>query len=88
VEPAYATAFRPAYDAGGGYSGSALTIGLSKSYKQLRFNAFASADFLDGAIFENSPLVKTKTSIMSGVNVSWIFFKSAKTVTVDKEIEQ
>jgi Outer membrane protein V len=83
VEPAFATATRPAYDAGGGYSGSTLTIGLSKTYKQLKFNAFVSADFLDGAVFENSPLVKTKTYIMSGASVSWVFFKSVKTVVVD-----
>jgi len=35
-------------------------------------------------LFENSPLVKRETSIMSGISVSWIFFKSAKTVTVEK----
>ena len=49
VEPAYATAARPAYSAGGGYSGSTLTVGLSKTYKQFIFNAFVSADFLQGA---------------------------------------
>jgi outer membrane scaffolding protein for murein synthesis (MipA/OmpV family) len=84
VEPAYATAARPAYSAGGGYSGSTLTVGLGKSYKQFIFNAFVSTDFLHGASFENSPLVKRETSFMSGVSVSWIFFKSAKTVTVEK----
>ena len=84
VEPAYATAARPAYSAGGGYSGSTLTVGLGKEYKQFIFNAFVSADFLQGASFENSPLVKRETSFMSGVSVSWIFFKSAKTVTVEK----
>ncbi|MGV8059242.1 MAG: MipA/OmpV family protein [Smithellaceae bacterium] len=84
VEPAYATAVRPAYSAGGGYSGSTLTVGLSKAYKQFVFNTFVSADFLHGAVFEDSPLVKTRTSVMSGFNVSWIFFKSAKTVTSDK----
>ena len=83
VEPAYATAWRPAYEADGGYSGSTLTVGLSKTYKQLKFNAFVSADFLDGAAFDDSPLVKTRTSVMSGVSVSWIFFKSAKTVADD-----
>jgi outer membrane protein len=83
VEPGYATPWRPAYDAGGGYSGSTLTIGLSKNYKQLKFNTFVSADFLDGAVFDDSPLVKTKTYIMSGFSVSWIFFKSEKTVTAD-----
>jgi outer membrane scaffolding protein for murein synthesis (MipA/OmpV family) len=84
VEPAYATATRREYSAGGGYGGSTITIGLSKSYKQFIFNAFVSADFLHGAVFEDSPLVKTKVSVMSGFNVSWVFLKSAKTVTLDK----
>jgi Outer membrane protein V len=84
VEPAFATAIRPAYDAGGGYSGSTLTIGLSKAYKQFIFSAFVSADFLQGAVFENSPLVKTDTSFMTGISITWIFFKSAKMVTTEK----
>jgi outer membrane protein len=83
VEQAYATAVRPAYSAGSGYSGSALTIGLGKSYGQFNFHAFVSTDFLQGAVFEDSPLVKTKTSIMTGFSVSWVFLKSAKTVTPD-----
>jgi MipA family protein len=84
VEPAYSTAERPAYSAGGGYSGSTLTVGLDKLYKQFVLFAFVSADFLEEASFENSPLVKRETSFMSGVSVSWIFFKSEKTVNVDK----
>jgi outer membrane protein len=84
VEPAYATETRPAYSAGGGYSGMTATLGLKKAYKQFVFNAFISADFLDGAVFQNSPLVKTKTSIMSGLSVSWIFLKSDKKVNTDK----
>jgi outer membrane scaffolding protein for murein synthesis (MipA/OmpV family) len=84
VAPAYSTAERPAYSAGGGYRGSTLTVGLDKSYKQFIFFAFVSADFLQGATFENSPLVKRETSFMSGISVSWIFFKSEKTVNVDK----
>lgn len=84
VEPCYSTATRPAYSSGGGYGGSTLTLGLSKAYKQLIFNAFVSADFLDGAVFEDSPLVKTKTSVMSGFSVAWIFFKSDKKVTSNR----
>jgi outer membrane scaffolding protein for murein synthesis (MipA/OmpV family) len=83
VDPAYATASRPAYSAGGGYSGSTFTVGLSKSYKQFIFNTFASTDFLQGAVFENSPLVKRSTSFMTGVSICWVFFKAAKTVAVD-----
>jgi outer membrane scaffolding protein for murein synthesis (MipA/OmpV family) len=84
VEPAYATATRPAYSAGGGYSGSTLTVGLSKAYKQFIFSGFASADFLQGASFEDSPLVKREISIMSGASISWIFFRSEKKVNVEK----
>jgi len=84
VEPAYATSERPAYSAGGGYSGSTLTVGFGKEFNQFIVNAFVSADFLQGASFENSPLVKRETSFMSGISVSWIFFKSEKTVTVKK----
>jgi outer membrane scaffolding protein for murein synthesis (MipA/OmpV family) len=84
VEPAYATSERPAYSAGGGYSGSTLTVGFGKEFNQFIVNAFVSADFLQGASFENSPLVKRETSFMSGISVSWIFFKSEKTVTVEK----
>lgn len=84
VEPVYATAKRPAYSAGGGYSGTTLTVGLDKLYKQVVLFAFVSADFLEGASFENSPLVRRETSFMSGVSVAWIFFKSAETVNVDK----
>jgi len=84
VEPDYATDARPAFSAGGGYSGSTLSMGLSKGFEQLIFSAFLSADFLQGAAFKNSPLVKTDTSIMAGLSITWVFFKSAKTVTIDK----
>lgn len=84
VAPEYATATRPAYSADGGYSGSTLTVGLSKKYQQFIYSAFMSADFLQGASFEDSPMVKRETSIMSGITVSWIFYKSAKIVNVEK----
>jgi len=61
-----------------------LGVGLRKADKQFVFNAFISADFLQGAVFQDSPLVKTKTSIMSGFGVSWIFLTSDKTVSISK----
>ena len=84
VEPAYAKVSREAFSAGGGYSGSTLTVGLNKAYKDFVFNAFFSADFLEGAVFQNSPLVKRQTSFMGGISVSWIFLKSEKKVAVEK----
>ena len=84
VDPAYATASRPSYAAGSGYAGSSITLGLNKGYKQLVFNAFVSVHFLQGAVIEDSPLVKSRYSVMSGIAVSWIFLKSAKSVTADR----
>ena len=83
VEPTYATPWRPAYNAKGGYSGTTLTVGLNKVYKRLRLNAFVSADFLQGAVIEDSPLVKRETSLMGGVSIAWVFFQSNDMVTVD-----
>jgi outer membrane scaffolding protein for murein synthesis (MipA/OmpV family) len=85
VDPMYATAVRPPYSARGGYGGSTLTVGLNKGYKQLVFNAFVSMDFLRGAVFEDSPLVKTKHSVMSGFTVSWIFYKSAQKAVAEEK---
>lgn len=80
VQNAYATVLRPAYTPSGGYSGSTLTFGLGKNYKQFMFHTFFSVDFLQGAAFEDSPLVKTKTSWMGGFSITWVFLKSGKTV--------
>ena len=80
VAPAYATAARPAYAAPGGYSGSRLTLALSRRYQDLWFGAFLRYDDLAGAAFENSPLVKQKYSLMAGFGVAWIFARSTTLV--------
>lgn len=84
VDPAFATAARAPYDAGGGYSGSTLTIGLNKTIRPFILNAFVSLDDLRGAVFEESPLVKTKSSWMCGASVSWIFRTSSERVTEER----
>lgn len=80
VDPAFATALRSPYDAGGGYSGTTFTAGLNKSFDPLILNAFVSLDLLDGAVFRESPLVKTRTSWMYGFSLSWVFLKSSRMV--------
>ena len=80
VDPAYATAARPQYSAGGGYSGSTLTISLNKGFEKLIVTAFVNADFFQGTINESSPLIRRNTSVMCGLAVSWIFLTSAKRV--------
>ncbi|MCX5838623.1 MAG: MipA/OmpV family protein [Deltaproteobacteria bacterium] len=80
VDPTFATPSRPRYAAGGGYSGSTITVGLNKTLNPFILNAFVSLNYLKGAVFEESPLVKTQSSWMCGFAVSWIFLKSSERV--------
>lgn len=77
VSPQYAIpGVRPAYDARGGYSGSLLIAALSKRFDRAWFGAFLRYDALSGAAFEDSPLVKTRHSVMAGFGIAWVFDQS------------
>lgn len=78
VLPAFATATRPAYDAPGGYSGSRLTFSASRRFPDFWVGAFARYDRLSGAAFEDSPLVKKKSSFMAGVGIAWVLAEAKK----------
>lgn len=80
VAPAYATAARPAYDARGGYSGTRLTVALSKRFRHVWFGGFVRYDDLSGAAFEDSPLVRTRHSLMAGLGVFWVLAESSERV--------
>jgi outer membrane protein len=86
VPQQYATAARPAYDAKAGYSGAQFTLALSKRYPKFWVGAFLRYDDLSGAVFADSPLVRKKSSLMYGGGISWVFAKSARTVTVYPEL--
>jgi outer membrane protein len=77
VSPQYAIPdIRPSYDAKAGYSGSVLVLALSKRFDHFWFGAFARYDELTGAVFENSPLMKTRHSFMGGFGFAWVFGQS------------
>ena len=76
VAPLYATGTRPAYDARGGYSGSRLTLTLSKRFQRIWFGSFARYDNLNGATFEDSPLVRSDHSFMAGISIVWVLAES------------
>ena len=78
VLPAYATATRPAYDAPGGYSGSRMTLTASRRFPGFWVGAFARYDRLSGAAFEDSSLVKQKSSFMAGVGITWILAEAKR----------
>lgn len=80
VAPAFATPQRPVYDADGGYSGSRVTVSLSKRFERFWIGAFARYDNLSGATFADSPLVRTDHSFMAGIGVAWILAQSEATV--------
>jgi outer membrane protein len=67
---------RPAYDARGGYSGSLLVLAVSKRFNRFWFGSFARYDNLSGAVFADSPLVKSKQFFMAGFGLAWVFDQS------------
>lgn len=75
VKPQFANAMRPAYGVSGGYSGSrlSLTAGLRKGQWFLGFSTHY--DYLDGASFDDSPLVETRHSVTVGVALFYKFWK-------------
>jgi outer membrane scaffolding protein for murein synthesis (MipA/OmpV family) len=76
VQPAFATASRPAYTPGGGYAGAQLLAALSKRYRRFWVGGFVKWDTLSGAVFEDSPLVKDRKGFAAGVSVAWILGES------------
>lgn len=85
VAPQYATATRPAYTAGGGYSGTQLTLSLNKRYESYWTGGFVKWDNLNGAVFADSPLVRSREYFTIGFAVAWILDKSEKTVQVNND---
>lgn len=83
VAPQYATAERPAYTSPGGYSGTQFIFAFNKRYDGYWTGGFMKWDSLKGAVFENSPLVKSKEYFTVGFAITWIFDKSDKLVEVE-----
>jgi MipA family protein len=82
VDPAFVTSTRSAYDARGGYSGSRLTLAASRRFANFWAGAFVRYDSLAGAVFDDSPLVRSHQSFMFGAGVAWIFSRSRETARV------
>jgi len=80
VDPAFATAARPAYDVGGGYGGTQFTLSLSKRFHAIWIGGFVRAYALQGAVFEDSPLVRRRSAVLAGVGIAYVFAESATRV--------
>lgn len=80
VEPQYATATRPAYRPAGGYSGWDLSVNAVKFSGRWRMFAFAGADLIGGAQFEDSPLIRQRTTWSTGFGFAYVFYQSEERV--------
>lgn len=85
VDPAYANATRPAYRAPGGYGGWQATAAMSRRFENVWVGAFLKLDALNGAAFEQSPLVREKRQFSFGVAVSYVFATSSRRIAVPNE---
>jgi outer membrane scaffolding protein for murein synthesis (MipA/OmpV family) len=83
VAPRYATAQRPAYEPPGGYSGTQLLGSLSKRYPKFWIGTYLRHDWLAGAAFERSPLVRRKDYWSGGIGVAWLISQSTRMVGAD-----
>jgi outer membrane scaffolding protein for murein synthesis (MipA/OmpV family) len=80
VAPQFATASRPAFEAPGGYSGTAVSGSLGRRFGKLWAGGFMRYDTLRGAAFETSPLVQQKYSVTAGLAFAWVFAESSERV--------
>lgn len=81
VDAQYATVDRPAYRASGGYAGWQALAATSRRFSNTWVGAFIRYDSLRGAVFEDSPLVRSKNAVTAGIGISWVFARSSELVT-------
>lgn len=80
VQPQYATATRPAYEAQAGYSGARLSAYIGVGRGRWRVGLGVLNDFLAGAAFEDSPLVQTDSATVVGLGFTYRLWQSDATV--------
>ncbi|MBC7993454.1 MAG: MipA/OmpV family protein, partial [Rhizobacter sp.] len=80
VDPAYATAERPAYEARGGYAGWQTVASTSRRWGPMWLAGFVRHESLHGAVYQDSPLVRRNSALTVGFAVSWVLTTSSQTV--------
>jgi outer membrane protein len=82
VTPGQATDVRPAYDADPGFGGSRLIATFSRAGREAFVSFYAAYDRIDGAVFEDSPLVRQHDGLTLGFVATWFLFNSDRNVEV------
>lgn len=80
VDDRFVTPERPEYHPDSGYSGSRVTLSVTHHFSQYLIGAFARYDDLNGAVFEDSPLVETNDYFVVGLVFGWILGTSSTQV--------
>jgi len=83
VPAQFATPQRPEYRADGGYSGMHVLAAVSKRFPQYWFGAFLRYDWLGGAEFADSPLMRRKNYLAGGFGFAWMIGESKRRVPTD-----
>ena len=83
VPAPFATADRPEYRADGGYSGMHVLAAASKRFPKLWVGAFVRYDWLGGAEFANSPLMRRENYLAGGFGFAWMVGESKRRVTTE-----
>jgi outer membrane scaffolding protein for murein synthesis (MipA/OmpV family) len=79
VADQFATPHRSAYEADGGYSGFSLSGSIYKELSQkFSIGFYARWNNIDGAVFEDSPLVRENNNYAVGFMLVWKLAKSKK----------
>jgi outer membrane scaffolding protein for murein synthesis (MipA/OmpV family) len=82
VDPADATATRPAYDADAGYGGTRFRTSVYHRDRNKLISFYAVYDNVQGAVFEDSPLVERDGGFTVGFVVTWFLLQSDELVEV------
>jgi outer membrane protein len=64
---------RPAYEAGGGFSGIRVEYSYSRRFGKFWIGGFIRYDDLNNSVIDDSPLVTEPDSWVSGIGLAWIF---------------
>lgn len=76
VSAPYATAERPAYSAGGGYSGLRMSASLSRRIGDIWLGVFARYENFSNSVYADSPLKRSSYSLVTGFGAAWVFSHS------------
>ena len=76
VSEEFVTPNRPFFESSSGYSGTFFRVGISRRENNFWYGLNFRYDFLDGAVFDESPLVETNSYIAVSFAMGWFFWSS------------